>query len=551
MNYILQYWGEIEAGNVAVSKRVKRQYAKIVDDIANPKGGYIFSEARAMRPIEFVEKFCKHSKGEWAGRFVELELFQKAFISALFGFVHEDTGLRRYKEALFYVARKNGKSTLLAGIALYMLISDGEMGAEVYSAATKKDQAQIIFTETHNMIRQNPALAKHLKKRKVDLYFPLTLSKFQPLGRDSDTLDGLNANCIIMDELHGIKDRNMYEVLKQSQSARRQPILVMITTAGTLRECIFDDMYAYACNVVDGVFEDNRFLPILYELDGREEWTNPNAWQKANPALGTIKKHEDLLEKVQRAQNNVRDLSGVLVKDFNIRESRSTAWLSFDDIVNLETFDIEQFKGSYAIGGADLSRTRDLTCATLLLFEKGTLKRHVTQMYWLPSDNFEQRIKQEKVPYDTWLDRGLLRLCDGNTINYTDVTDWFLEMANKYQIMPLWLYYDNWSATYWTEQMKAHGFNMVACIQGAKTLSLPMQSLGADLQKKKINYNNNPLLAWCLGNTAVKTDRNGNIVPIKNQTERQRIDGTASLLNAYVGLHEHYNEVMSLFQGVV
>jgi len=504
-----------------------------------------------MRPIEFVEKFCKHSKGEWAGRFVESELFQKAFISALFGFVHEDTGLRRYKEALFYVARKNGKSTLLAGIALYMLISDGEMGAEVYSAATKKDQAQIIFTETHNMIRQNPALAKHLKKRKVDLYFPLTLSKFQPLGRDSDTLDGLNANCIIMDELHGIKDRNMYEVLKQSQSARRQPILVMITTAGTLRECIFDDMYAYACNVVDGVFEDNRFLPILYELDGREEWTNPNAWQKANPALGTIKKHEDLLEKVQRAQNNVRDLSGVLVKDFNIRESRSTAWLSFDDIVNLETFDIEQFKGSYAIGGADLSRTRDLTCATLLLFEKGTLKRHVTQMYWLPSDNFEQRIKQEKVPYDTWLDRGLLRLCDGNTINYTDVTDWFLEMANKYQIMPLWLYYDNWSATYWTEQMKAHGFNMVACIQGAKTLSLPMQSLGADLQKKKINYNNNPLLAWCLGNTAVKTDRNGNIVPIKNQTERQRIDGTASLLNAYVGLHEHYNEVMSLFQGVV
>ena len=551
MNYILQYWHEIEAGNVVVSKRLRRQYEKIVDDIAKPKGGYIFDEDRAMRPIDFVEKFCKHSKGEWAGRPVNLELFQKAFISALFGFVHAETGLRRYKEALFYVARKNGKSTLLAGIALYMLISDGEMGAEVYSAATKKDQAQIIFNETHNMIRQNPNLSKHLKKRKSDLYFPLTLSKFQPLGRDSDTLDGLNANCIIMDELHGIKDRNMYEVLKQSQSARRQPVLVMITTAGTLRECIFDDMYSYACNVVDGVFEDNRFLPILYELDEREEWTNPAAWQKANPALGIIKKHEDLLEKVQRAQNNVRDLSGILVKEFNIRETRSTAWLSYDDIVNLETFDIEQFRGSYAIGGADLSRTRDLTCATLLLFEKGTLKRHVTQMYWLPSDNFEQRIKQEKVPYDIWLERGLLRLCDGNTINYHDVTDWFLEMSNQYQIFPLWLYYDNWSATYWTQQMKAHGFNMVDCRQGAKTLSLPMQSLGADLQAKRVNYNNNPLLAWCLGNTAVKTDRNGNIVPIKNQSEKQRIDGTASLLNAYVGLHEHYNEILSLFQGGV
>jgi len=181
--------------------------------------------------------------------------------------------------------------------------------------------------------------------------------------------------------------------------------------------------------------------------------------------------------------------------------------------------------------------------------EKGTLKRHVIQMYWLPEDNLDRRVKQDKIPYDTWRDRGLLRLCSGNTISYGDVTAWFLEMVNDYQIYPLWVYYDSWSATYWVEEMKANGFIMERCIQGAKTLSLPMQTLGADLQAKRINYNNNPILAWCLTNTGVQTDRNGNIVPIKNQSAKQRIDGTASLLNAYVGLGEHYNEIVNLFQG--
>jgi len=549
MNYILEYWGEIERGACVVSARIRKQYEKLVDNIRNPKGGYIFSEKRAMVPISFIERFCKHSKGEWAGKPVTLELFQKAFISALFGFVDKDTGLRQYREALFYVARKNGKSTMLAGIALYMLIADNEMGSEVYAVATKKDQARLIFDETHNMIRQSPQLRDYLKKRKTDIFFEANLSKFQPLGKNSDTLDGLNASCVIIDELHGIKDRNLYDVMKQSQSARRQPLLIMITTAGTVRECIFDDMYSYACNIVDGTFTDDAFLPILYELDEREEWTSPGAWQKANPALGSIKKLEDLSGRINKAENSPNDLSGILVKDFNIRDTVSTAWLTLDDIINEETFDIEQFRNCYAIGGADLSRTGDLTCATLLLLEQGTLKRHVLQMYWLPEDNFEKRVKQDKIPYDKWRERGLLRLCIGNTINYADVTAWFLEMANQYQIYPLWVYYDSWSATYWVEEMNANGFIMERCIQGAKTLSLPMQTLGADLQAKKINYNNNPILAWCLTNTGVQTDRNGNIVPIKNQSAKQRIDGTASLLNAYVGFNEHYNEIVNLFQG--
>lgn len=541
MNYIEQYLGLMRKGKVKVSKRIRRQYERLADDIINPKGGFIFDQQKAEKPIKFIETFCKHSKGEWAGKPVKLELFQKAFISALFGFVDAQTGYRKYRETMFYVARKNGKSTLLADIALYMLIADGEAGAEVYSVATKKDQSRIIFDEACNIVRQSPELLQNVKKRKTDLYFSLTFSKFQPLGKNSDTLDGLNSHLVIMDELHGIRDRNLYEVMKQSQSARRQPLLIMITTAGTIRECIFDDMYKYACDVADGTIIDESFLPIMYELDSKAEWTDPAAWQKANPGLNTIKKLDDLKTKVQRAKNSPRDLTGILVKDFNVIQTVGTAWLTFDDINNPETFDIATFKGTYAIGGADLSITTDLTCATLLMMDKEE-KRYVVQMYWLPADNFAQRVQEEKIPYDKWLEAGQLRLCTGNSINYSDVTAWFMEMVEQYEITPAWIYYDSYSAKYWVQEMQDNGFNMVRCIQGAKTLSLPMQMLGQDLKAKRINYNNSSLLKWCMTNTGVQTDRNGNIVPIKAQNPKFRIDGLASLLDAYVGLYEHYNE---------
>lgn len=540
-NYIDEYLEAIKTGKCIVSKRVRKEYEKLSDDIHNPKNNFIFDQKRAERPIEFIERFCRHSKGDKAGQLLKLELFQKAFISALFGFIDKDTKLRKYRETMFYVARKNGKSVLLSGLALYMLIADGESGAECYSLASKKDQAKIIFNETLNMTKQSPELITITKKRKSDLYFPLTFSTMKPLGKNSDTLDGLNSSLVIIDELHSIKDRNLYEVMKQSQSARKQPLLIMITTAGTIRECIFDDMYKYACGVCDGTIQDDRFLPILYELDKKEEWLDPMAWEKANPGINKIKQLDDLISKVARAKNSPRDLTGVLVKDFNVIQTTSTAWLPFDDINNEETFDLDSFRGYYAIGGADLSITTDLTCATLLMMDKNE-KRYVTQMYWLPSDNFEQRVHDEKIPYDKWLEAGQLRLCRGNTINYSDVTAWFLEMVEKYEITPAWIYYDSYSAKYWVEEMSNNGFNMVRCIQGAKTLSLPMQKLGADLQKKLINYNNSSILKWCITNTGVQTDRNGNIVPIKAQSPKYRIDGLASLLDAYVGLCDHYNE---------
>lgn len=545
-NYILEYWEEIESGRILVSSKVKTIYKKLVDEIQNPVDPWVFDVKKATKPIRFIEKYCKHSKGEWSGRPVRLELFQKAFISALFGFVHKETGLRKYTEAFFMVARKNGKSTMLAGIALYLLVSDQEPGAELYTVATKKDQAKLIFDEVQNMMNQSPALKKILKKRKSDIYFEKTFSKMQALGKNSDTLDGLNAHGVIMDELHGVKDRNLYEVMKQSQSARRQPLMIMITTAGTVRECIFDDIYEYAENILKGTVEDPRFLPIVYELDEAKEWQNPKMWIKANPGLGTIKKIEDLVSKVERAKQSAKDRAGLLTKDFNIRGTHSTSWLTFDEILNESTFNLEDYRGSYCIGGADLSITTDLTCATILMYDHRLEKYIVHQMYWIPEDNVEERVKTDKIPYDVWHDKGLVRYCSGNTINYSDVTAWFKEIVYTHGITPAWIYYDSYSARYWVEEMESNGFRMIRCIQGAKTLSLPMQTLGADLQAKRIIYNNNPVLKWCLTNTGIQTDRNGNIVPIKNRSAKQRIDGTASLLDAYVGLGEHYSEFMNL-----
>ncbi|HJA41870.1 MAG TPA: terminase large subunit [Firmicutes bacterium] len=545
MNYIEQYWNEIESGNIVVCKRVRKQYERLMEDLSNNEV-YVFDEAKANKPINFIEKFCKHSKGEWAGKPVILELFQKAFISALYGFVDKTTGFRRYRETMLYLARKNGKSTLAAGLAAYSLIADGEGGAEIYCLASKRDQAKIIFDETYNIIQQSPMLSKHVKKRKSDLYFPLTMSKMMPLAKNSNTLDGVNGSTIFIDELHSIQDRNLYEVMKQSQSARQQPLFIMITTAGTVREAIFDDMYSYACKIVDGTFKDDTFLPMLYELDSKEEWKDESCYMKANPALGTIKKIDDLRTKVERAKNNPNELTGLLTKDFNIRSVIKGAWLTFDIINNEETFDIEKFRGCYAIGGADLSVTSDLSCATLLMIDKETEKRHIHQMYWLPKDSFEERVQVDKIPYDKWYEQGLLRLCNGNTISYGDITAWFLEMYNDKGIVPAWIYYDSYSAKYWVEEMEMHGFKMVRCIQGAKTLSLPMQMMGAELEAKKINYNNNPILKWCLTNTGAETDRNGNIVPIKNQAAKMRIDGTSSMLDAYVGLYEHHDEFLRL-----
>ncbi len=546
MNYVLEYYDKIKSGEIITSRRVEKVYKKLATEIRKPKASspYYFDEAAGERPILFIERFCKQSQGV-IGAPLELELFQKAYIQALFGFLEKDTGYRRFRETMFLVGRKNGKSTLLSGIALYMLIADYEGAAEIYSVATKKDQAKKVLTEAVNMIKQSPELRAVIKKRRNDVYFPATSSIFEALASDSNTLDGLNSHAVIIDELHAIRDRNLYEVMRQSTSSRRQPLLVMITTAGTVRECIFDDMYELACDIADGVKTDETFLPILYELDNREEWTNPQMWVKANPGLGTIKQYKTLAGFVDRAKNNPKDLPGVLCKDFNIRENEAAAWLTFAEIENKATLTMDDVYDTYAVGGCDLSATTDLTCATLLIRKPEDSTVYVLQHYFLPRKKIDMLDDKntKEAPYKTWEKRGLLTVCEGNRVDFSAVTEWFCQMRDEYKIDAWKVGYDRALAGYWVDEMKNNSFDMEPVAQGAFTWSQPMREMGAALADKIVNYNNNPILAWCLSNTGIKKSGINNIQPVKIK-EKRRIDGAVSLLNAWVIYVKYFEDYM-------
>lgn len=544
MNYVSEYCDKIHSGEILTSRRVMAVYKRLVAEMLDADAPYYFDEELGERPIAFIETFCKQSQGT-LGAPIKLELFQKAFIQALFGFIIKETGFRRFRETMFLVGRKNGKSTLLAGIGLYLLVADWEGAAEIYSVATKKDQASKVLTEAHNMVKQSPELRAVIRKRRNDLYFEATSSKFEALASDSNTLDGLNSHAVIIDELHAIRDRNLYDVMKQSTSSRNQPLVVMITTAGTVRECIFDNMYEYACRIADGELEVDDFLPILYELDNRDEWTNPQMWIKANPGLGTIKKWETLAKFVQQAKDDPGFLPTVLCKDFNIRESESTVWLSFNQIKNLATFEMADIFNTYAIGGCDLSATTDLTCATLLIRKRGDNIVYVVQHYFLPQakiDKLSEKNTQE-APYKVWAERGLLTICPGARVDFSQVTAWFCYMRDEYKIDAFKVGYDRALAGYWVDEMKANSFDMEPVAQGPFTWSQPMREMGAALTDKIVNYNNNPILMWCLSNTAVKKSGVNNIQPVKI-TEKRRIDGMVSLLNAWVIYVKFFNDFM-------
>ncbi len=537
MNYVREYWRKIESGEIITSRRVKAVYGRLMEEMDSPAADspYYFDEETGERPIIFIERFCKQSQGT-LGAPLRLELFQKAFIQTLFGWLLKETGYRRFRETLFLVGRKNGKSTLLAALALYMLVADYEGAAEIYSVATKKDQARKTLTEAVNMVKQSPELRAIIKKRRNDIYFPATASTFEALASDSNTLDGLNSHAVIIDELHAIRDRNLYEVMKQSTSSRRQPLVIMITTSGTVRESVFDNLYGLACDIADGKVTEDTFLPVLYELDARAEWTDPQAWIKANPGLGTIKQYATLAAFVERAKKNPEDLPGVLCKDFNVPETSASVWLSFEDIKNDATFTMQDVYNTYAIGGCDLSATTDLTCATLLIRrsrEDDTV--YVLQHYFIPQKRIDQLDEHntQEAPYKIWAERELLTICDGARVDYSAVTEWFCQMRDEFKIDAFAVGYDRALAGYWVDEMKSNGFDMRAVAQGPFTWSQPMREMGAAFADKKVNYNRNPVLVWCLSNTAVKKSGVNNIQPVK-VSDRRRIDGAVSLLNAWV-----------------
>ena len=545
MTDLERYFGGIIDGKIVACDKMKRISEVIIERYLAPDE-FHFDYDIARKRIEFIEEFCKQPSGD-IGKPLKLELFQKARLQALFGFV-DDNNLRQYNECLIVEGRKNGKTTETAAVELTLLLADKEGAPQIYNIATMLDQAKLGFNAAHKMMMQDATLKDFIRKRASDLYCAENYGFIKALASNSNSLDGLDAHGAVIDELSAIKNRDIYDLIKQAMGARKQPLLFCITTNGYVREGIFDSQYAYASAVLDGTVKNPRFLPFIYELDSPDEWQDERAWIKANPGLDTIKSRTYLREMVQKAKDDPSFKPTVMVKDFNIPLSGSTTWLPFEAVVNEEKFEMSNIEHSYAIGGCDLSSVYDLTCATLVVRKPNVDTVYVLQKYFIPQRKIDENLGSDtkQVPYKLWAEQGWLEINDGAQVDYSAVTKWFVEMVEKYDIRPLWICYDRALAGYWVAEMEDYGFEMEKTAQGPFTWSQPMKELGCALTEHKINYNNNPILRWCLANTGVKAlNKDGieTIQPVKLQQNR-RIDGMVSLLNAWVGYVKHLDDYL-------
>lgn len=541
------YFTALIDGTTPACEKMKRLADRILTAKAKPDR-FHYDKAKAERPIEFIERFCCVPSGSIGSPMV-LQSFQKAWLNTAFGFVDED-GLRQYREVFCDVARKNGKSSLMSAIMLYMLIADGEGSPQVVSAATKAEQARLTYEAAYKMILQSPALQKRLKKRQTDIYYPANMGKIKPLSSNAHSLDGLDIHFAVLDELAAWRSRDVFDLIRQAVSARKQPLVWSITTNNFVRDGIFDNLYQYGSNILSGTVQDERFLPLIYELDDNSEWTDPNAWMKANPALGSIKSREYLSEMVERAQSDSSIYPTVMVKEFDMKQTGSTAWLRWSDFDYEEAgedFDPRDF--DYYIGGFDAADTIDLNAAKALFIKKGSPKIYVKSMYWLPEEQVElnsgTQQERESMPYRAWVRRGLLRTVPDKRVSRSVFLDWFVELKERFGVVPLKIGFDPWHVT--EDNVRdfraAFGKNcMIPVRQGAKTLSEPMKDLKVEFQSHNIIYGGNPIDKYCFANVEAKADINANIQPVKGLSKQARIDGFMSLLIAYTVMRDNKNE---------
>ena len=537
MNYLLEYVNEIEKGNILVGQDLKTELDKLVADLNNPK--FIFDETPGQLRIDFIEKFCKHTKSPFNGMPFILELWEKAFLQTAYGFKYASTGLRRFNEVILLIARKNGKTTFVAGIDLAeFFLSRG--GVDIVCASNTNDQASILFEEINNMREHSKALSKPKRSRKniFYIYSPKSKNKIKKLSGQSRNLDGFNIEVGCIDEVHEMTDSKVYDAIKQSQSTKEEPLIFIISTEGKVVEGFLDNKLAYCKKMLKGEIEDERVLPWLYTQDSQEEiFRDKRTWQKSNPSLGKVKSYSYLEDIMNKAKNDLATRVTMLCKDFNIKQLESGSWLSFDELQNTTKFDIEELRDSYAIGGVDLSSTTDLTASVLLVKKNGKL--YVVPHFFMPKDVLEKRMQEDSVPYDIWVKKGFITLSEGSQNDFTKVTQWFQQMVWDYGIRPLWVGYDPWNSKYWIDEMNDAGFTMEKVRQGVFTLSEPMKQLEADLKNHIVIYDNNPVLKWCLANTQAKVDVNGNIQPCKLNSKYKRIDGAVALIIAYSVLNNY------------
>lgn len=520
---------EIVAGNL-----VKLACTRHLRDLElGAERGLVWNAPLAQWHISFYPKFLRHSKGEWARRALELAPWQKFIVGSVFGWERSD-GTRRFRYVYQEVARKNGKSTMLAGVGLDMLVCDEENGAEVYATATKKDQARIIFDEAKRMVAMSPGLTDVVTRLKLNLSVERTSSKFEPLSSDENTLDGLNPHCILIDELHKHKNRALLDVMDTAVGARRQPILWIITTAGDdSPESVYASENEYATKVLQGVTDDDNLFAYIATIDKGDVWDDPKCWAKANPNLGISVKIDDLQRQVLKAQKSPQAQSAFMRLRLNVRSS------SIESAIDMQMWSLNggprrdpaELKGRRCWGGLDLSSKIDIS-AWVKLFEPDEPGGRfiIVPRFWMPLDTLEQRIEKDRgAQYRRWVDEGYIEVTPGNVVDHGEIERAVAADNDEYDIQSV--AYDPWNATQLSSKLHEEGVPMVEFIQGLRSYSEPTKELINWLVDKKLDHGDNPVLRWMASNLKTHRDKNENVMPHKLHSTG-RIDGMTALIMA-------------------
>jgi phage terminase large subunit-like protein len=527
---VTEYAQSVASGRTLACKLVRQACERHLRDLVEgPARGLTWRGDIADWACRFFALF-QHSKGEWAGQRFALEPWQQFIVGSVFGWLRED-GSRRFRRVYEEIPRKNGKSTKLAGVGLYMLAADGEAGAEVYAAATKKDQARIIFDEAKRMVRASPALRGRVNVFKLNLSIDRTASKFEPLSADERTLDGLNPSTVLIDEVHKHRSRAVIDVLDTALGARRQPLLWMITTAGDDDpESVYAHENQYAQQVLDGVIEDDATFAFISTIDADDRWDDPVAWSKANPNLGVSVNLAYLRDQANKARGMPAALVAFKRLHLNVRTADTAKAIDAElwRSNGCGLIDAAALRGRSCYLGVDLSSKIDITAAVRLFppTEPGA-RWQVHARFWMPADDIAERQDRDRVPYRRWIEEGWIEATPGNVVDHDAIFE--RVMADARDTPPVDLAIDPWNAYGLIPRLQHEGIRVFEFVQGLKSYTAPTKELMAWLHARRLDHGHNPVLAWMASNLHVQTDKNENQMPTKKHS-RGRIDGMTALI---------------------
>lgn len=540
-NYIYEYYQAISDGSEIAGKWIKNWYKIIVEGLENKR--WYYNHKKAISVIKFFETFCHHHKGKLAPNTIKLELWQKAFLSVVYGIVNEN-GKRQFTEIMLLVGRKNGKTLLGSGSALYQCAVPSEYGQEVYFIAPKLDQANLAYDGFRQMVDMEPDIRDLQKKRRTDTYFAQSNTSAKPIAFSSKKSDGLNISFCLCDEIaswQGDAGLKQYEVLTSSLGSREEPLIMSITTAGYIDESIYDEIIKRCTAVINGDSRESKLAPFLYMIDDVSKWNDINEIKKAMPNLNVSVSIDFMLEEIKKAESSLSKKVEFLTKYCNIKQNSSQAWLPTHEIEKCcgTALDLKEFEKCYCVLGIDLSRTTDLTSATCLIQKNGEL--YVFNHFWLPSEKIEEASVRDSLPYKLYIQRGLLSPSGDNVIDYNDCFNWCKELVEKYKLYPVQVGYDKYNATYLTNALKEYGFHCDDVVQGFNLSPVIMEAEGF-IKDGKMHIGDNDLVKVHLLDTALKFSAEKERCKIVKLNNNAHIDGVASLLCAMTVRQKWWNE---------